>query len=224
MRVWKKEAFESFEELDAVCKMIGNDTKYKFCSGIEMNRYMSEYHDHIRFHIKSARLSDFPFHRVDSQRWDLYFELAHNASRLEKGSSEVLCYPCKRLVNDLEHQKRRTAAETPIRKLKRRKPSSKARLSYMSPASQAQRKKFGQYERTNTMRKLANYENSEIVLDHNQNEEMCKVVQSIGDNDLEKLYDEGEKHGVGKLMKEIWIADVEQRRKQFCDDQAKNSK
>ena len=82
---------------------------------------------------------------------------------------------------------------------------------------------MGQYERTNTMRKLAKYEDSEIVLDHNQNEEMCKVVQSIGDDDLEKLYEEGEKHGVGKLMKEIWITDVEQRRKQFRDDQAKNS-
>ena len=78
-----------------------------------------------------------------------------------------------------------------------------------------------QYERTNTMRKLAKYEDCEIALDHNQNEEMCKVVQSIGDNDLEKLYEEGEKHGVGKFVKEIWITDVEQRRKQFRSDQAK---
>ena len=140
MRVWKKEPFESFDELDAVCKMVGNGTKYKFCPGIEMSRYMSEYHDHIRFHIKSVRLSDFPFYQVDSQRCDLYFELAHNATRAEKGSSEVLCYPCKRLVDDLKHQKRRTAAETPARKQKRQMPSSKAKLSY---TSRSQTEKIG---------------------------------------------------------------------------------
>ena len=84
----------------------------------------------------------------------------------------------------------------------------------MSPASQAKRKKLAQYERTSTMRKLANYESSEITLDVNQNE-MCSIVQAIGDDDLEKLYVEGEKHGVGSIMKEIWVTDVEQRRSKF---------
>jgi len=93
----------------------------------------------------------------------------------------------------------------------------------MSPVSQAKQQKLAQYERTNTKRKLAKYEDSEIVLDHSQNEEMCKMVQSIGDGDLEKLYVEGQKHGIGKLMKEIWITDVEERRKQFHNDQVKNS-
>ena len=59
-------------------------------------------------------------------------------------------------------------------------------------------------------------------LDDTQNEEMCSIVQSIGDDDLENLYVEGEKHGVGKLMKEIWITD-DQQRNQLFDDQAKNS-
>ena len=220
MREWKKETFESISDLDAVCRVIG---KNKFCPGIEMKHYMTEYYECIRFHIKSVRLSEFPFQRVDSQRCSLLFELVHNASKAEKEASDVVCYPCKRLVRDLEHQKKRTAAETPTKKIKRQQPSSKARLSYMSPASQAKRKQLAQYERTNSIRKLAMYEDSEIMLDDTQNEEMCSIVQSIGDDNLESLYVEGEKHGVGKLMKEIWITDAKQRSKQFFDDQAKNS-
>ena len=127
----------------------------------------------------------------------------------------MLCYPCKCLVRDLEHQKRRTAAEMPTKKIKLQQPLSKARLSYMSPTSQAKWKQLAQYKRTNSIRKLAMYEDSEIMLDDTQNEEMCSIVQSIGDDDLESLYVEGEKCGVGKLMKEIWIMDAKQRSKQF---------
>ena len=142
MREWKKETFESIDNLDAVYMMIENN---KFCPGIEMNHYMTNYYECIRFHIKSVWLTKFPFQRVDSQRCSLLFELAHNASTAEKESSDVMCYPCKRLINHLEHQKKRTAAETPKKKIKRQHPSSKARLSYMSPASQAKRKQLAQY-------------------------------------------------------------------------------
>ena len=38
---------------------------------------------------------------------------------------------------------------------------------------------------------------------------MIKIVQSIGDDDLEKLYTESEKHSVGTIMKEIWVTDVQ---------------
>ena len=47
MRVWKKEIFESCDELDAVCKIIGSNTNHKFCPGIEMDHYMSEYYEAI---------------------------------------------------------------------------------------------------------------------------------------------------------------------------------
>ena len=215
MRVWKKERFDNCDELGVVCEMIGNDTKHKFYPGVKMNHYMSEYYEHIQFHIKSARVSKFPFSQVDSHKCHLYFELAHKA---EKESRDVLCYPCKRLLNHLKCQKTRTVGETPTRKLKQQRPSSTARLSYMSPASQAKRKKPAQYERTNSIRKLSNYEDSEMNLDDAQNEEMCNIVQSIGEDELEKLYTEGEKHGVGTIIKEICITDVQQRRKQFLDD------
>jgi len=42
MRIWKSEIFEGFDNLDAVCKMIGNNTNHKFCLGIEVNCYMTE--------------------------------------------------------------------------------------------------------------------------------------------------------------------------------------
>ena len=90
--------------------MIGNNTKHKFCPGIEMNHYMNEYHSIIRYHIKSVQLTEFPFHQVDSQKCQLFFETSHNATAAEKESSELECYPCKRLITDLEHQKRKTVA------------------------------------------------------------------------------------------------------------------
>ena len=62
------------------------------------------------------------------------------------------------------------------------------------------------------MRKLASFEASKIVLDDDQ---MCNVVQSIGNDDLEKLCLEGEKYGVAKIMKDIWLTDAQQRRGEF---------
>jgi len=129
-----------------------------------------------------VRLSEFPFQQVDSQRCFLYFELAHNASRAEKELGVVMYHPYKCLITDLEHQKRKTAQESPERRIQWQNPSSKARLSYMSPASQAKRRKYTQYDRTNTARKLVKFEDSEIQLDDPQNEEMQNIVQSIDED------------------------------------------
>ena len=59
----------------------------------------------IHFHIKSLRLTELPFQRVDSVKCKLLFELARNATKEQIDSEEVRCH----LVTDLEHQKRRTA-------------------------------------------------------------------------------------------------------------------
>jgi len=154
----------------------------------------------------------------------LLFHLAHNAKMEEKSSKEVRCYPCKNLVLYLKHQKRRTSAETPTRKTKRQRPSSRARMSHMSPASQAKRRKLAQYERTSNIRKLARYKESEIELDDEQNDEMCAIMEKMGDEDLQKLFDEGEKHGVGSILKDIWATDLDGRRKEFSHDQTTNRK
>ena len=158
MRVWKSGTCESLEEVIALCQMIGANSTNKFCPGIEPDEYEKECHDVICFHIKSVQITDFPFHRVDSINCKLLFQLAHNATESERSAQEVRCSACKWLTSDLNRQKKRTAAETPTRRIKRQNPSSWARLSYMSPASQTKRKKLAQYERTSNIRKLKKYE------------------------------------------------------------------
>ncbi|XP_065894808.1 uncharacterized protein [Dysidea avara] len=223
MRLWKKESFDTFEDIASLCKLLGDKSQYKFCPGLlQYDQYMSEYNKTIRFHLKKVRLTTFPFKRVDSVDCSLLFQLAHNATKEEKSSKEVKCYPCKSLLLYLKHQKRRTSSETPTRKTKRQQPSSRARMSYMSPASQAKRRKLAQYERTSNIRKLARYEENEIELDEEQNDEMCAIVKKMEDEDLQKLFDEGEKHGVGSILKDIWATDLDRQRKEFSHDQATN--
>ena len=218
MRVWKSGTFESLEDVAAVCQMIGVNSTYKFCPGIGPDEYEKEFHSVIRFHIKSVQITDFPFHRVDSINCKLLFQLARNATQSERSAQEVRCSACKRLVLDLNHQKKRTGAETPTRRIKRQHLSSRARLSYMSPASQAKRKKLAQYERTSNIRKLKKYEDNEVTLDDEQNDEMCNIVEQIWTEDLETLCKEGDEHGVGRLMKDLWITDNERKRQEFSTD------
>ena len=94
----------------------------------------------------------------------------------------------------------------------------------MSPASQAKQKKLAQYERTSNIRKFKKYEDNEVTLDDEQNDEMCNIVEQIQTEDLEALCKEGDEHGVGRLMKDLWIADNERKRQEFSSDQAKNGK
>jgi len=132
----------SVEDLDELCRRFSNGYKLdKFCPGIDWNLYEQKYHQVIRFHLKSVRYATFPYQRVDSVRCQLWFKIARNASLAEKAASEVMCSACKRLKADLEHQLKRTRAESPTRKLKRQSASSTARLMHMSPESQQKRKK-----------------------------------------------------------------------------------
>ena len=47
--------------------------------------------------------------------------------------------------------------------------------------------------------------------------------ESIQNEELEKLFQEGDQHSVGSLMKTIWFTDKE-RQKEYDQDQAKNGK
>ena len=94
----------------------------------------------------------------------------------------------------------------------------------MSSASQAKRKKLAQYKRTNGFRKLARYKENEVTLDDEQNDEMNSVVKKIGDKEVQRLCDEGEKYGIGSIMKDIWTTDLDRQRREFSYDQASNSK
>ena len=81
---------------------------------------------------------------------------------------------------------------------------------------------MAQYERSSSIQKLNKFEESEVVLNDEQNEEMNAVMNAVQDEELEKLFQEGDQHGVGSLMKTIWFTDKERQMKDYSQDQAKN--
>ena len=160
---------------------------------------------------------------LDSENCKLWFIPASNLPVAEKTAYEVKSPACKHLIHDLNWQKSHTVAESPSRKIKQQLPSSRARLQYMSPLSQQKRKMYTQYQRTKSIRKLARYEASEIILDDEQNAEMCSVMEAIQSEGIDKVFKEGEQHGVGDIMKSLWFMDKECRKSEFRYDQEHNS-
>ena len=194
--------------------MFGKKSSYIICPGIDPVHYEDEYHKAIHFHIRSVRLSEFPFSRVDSVNCKLWFLPASNISSAEKAASEVKCPPCKRLVHDLNLQRKHTLEESPSKRIKRQHPSSKAQLQHLSLASQQARKRYAQYQRSSNIRKLSRLEDSEVVLSDEQNE-MCEVMEAVKAEDSDKLYQEGDQHGVGSVIKTLWLTDKDRQKNSF---------
>ena len=180
----------------------------------------------IRFHLKSVRYRTTPFQRVDSVNCVLWFKPPVNGPLSEKSLKEVMCSACKRLKLDLDWQRKRTLCESPSRKIKRQAASSKAKLTYMSPASQFKRKQNVLMERNNDKLKLAKYENTEVALSEDQHEDVSAVVNKIEEvskDCLEEIFAEGDAHSVGTKIREIWMTDRREQLEQFNQDQARNS-
>ena len=60
-------------------------------------------------------------------------------------------------------------------------------------------------ERGLDKRKLTRYENTEITLSEEQHTEMCDIMDAVdwvGVDDLQRIFEEGESHGVGNKLKE----------------------
>jgi len=214
----------SVNDVKELCRQFCVGSGYKFCPGIDPTFYHSHYFETIRFDIKSVRRTAEPFDRVDSVNCKLWFLLASNATAAQKAAMEVQCPACKRLVHDLNCQRRCTSAESPSRKLKRQLSSSQARLSYMSSASWQKRKCHAQSERSNLLRKVEKFSQSDVTLTDEQHDEMCAIVEGIRTEELEKIFLEGSEHGVGDLMREIWYTDSKRQKQQFLHDQSKNGK
>ena len=56
---------------------------------------------------------------------------------------------------------------------------------------------------------------------------MCTIVtkiEEVGKDDLEKVFAEGDAHGVGAQIREVWVTDKKQLMDQFKADQSTNSK
>lgn len=209
-----------------LCEMFSSQSPYKFCLGIDWELYEEQYHAVIRFHLKSVRYCTTPFQRVDSVNCALWFKPPVNAPLSEKSSKEVMCSACKRLKSDLDWQKKQTLSESPLRKIKRQAASSKAKLTYMSPTSQFKRKQNVLMERNNDKLKLAKYESTEIALSEDQHEDMSAAVNKIEEVNkdcLEEIFAEGDAHGVGTKIREIWMTDRKEQLEQFNKDQARNS-
>ena len=170
MRLWKEGELTDTGDVIELCNILGHKSKHKFCPGIDPDLYEREYHQKIRFHIRSVRLSSFPFSQVDSVNCKFLFVPAANASVAQKEAMEVKCSACKCLTHYLNLQRERTLSESPAKKIRRQNPSSRARLKYMSPSSQQQRKRLAQYERSSSLRKLKKLEESEVLLNDEQNE------------------------------------------------------
>ena len=224
MMEWESGAVKTMDEAEDLCYKFSSKAGYKFCPGIDPDYYNTEYYEVIRFHIKSVRQTTAPFARVDSVNCKLWFLVAQNASQAEKTAQEVKCSACKRMITDLGYQKRRTEAESPSQKLKRQAASSRARLSYMSPASQLRRKSNAQNERTILTRKVERINKTDVTLNDEQHDEMCAIMDGIGEESLEKIFLEASEHGVGSLVKDIWFTDSKRQQKQFSHDQANNGK
>jgi len=74
-------------------------------------------------------------------------------------------------------------------------------------------------------KKLAKYESTEVTLADEQHEDMCEIVnriEEVSGNELEKIFTEGDAHGVGKQIREVWTTDRRQQLSQFKADQARN--
>lgn len=153
--------------------------------------------------------------------------MGKRASKERRDASEVLCCKCVRLRCDLDRQKRRSENESPAKKLKRQEASSKAPLTYMSPTSQAKRAQNQRMERGKDKRKLQQFQNANIPLHCEQDAELNDVVTIINrdfGNDLEKLFEEADKHGVAEKLREVWMTDVQREKTIFNRDQSQNSK
>ena len=119
-----------------ICGLLSKSEDYKFCPGLEKKAYFDNYYNFIKYHIKSVRIWEKPFTRIDSKDCLMWHQLSKNSKCSDKLMFKVPCGSCKVMICNLEHQKRRSEV-SPARKLARQKPSSHYKLQYLSPASAA---------------------------------------------------------------------------------------
>ena len=224
----QKGMVHNVDEALPVCHMISSEGDYKFCPGLDVSEYYDKYHSVIRFHLKSVRLWDRPFTRIDSKNCALWYQLKGNASAVQRSSDEVLCRPCKRLTSDLNHQRRRSDV-SPARRLKRQQPSSRYKLKYLSPASLRKRKAATQKERSNDKAKLSRLSEYDITLEDDQSDEVSEVLQTIEQKCSEELHavlKEADAHSssTGKSIRSSWERDRASHKAQFYTDQLQNGK
>lgn len=214
-------------DITALCEHYSSESVwYKFCPGFSRTEYDAKYFSVIGYHVKGIRVIDMPAHRIESSRCLKWHKIGKTSSK-ERKASELLCRSCIIQRSHLDRQVQQKLAESPTRKAKRQYPSSSAKMSCMSPFSQNKRKE-NQRSRTHTLKsKLDKYKDLDINLADEQDQEMesaMEVIEKEGSKELEELFEEGEKHGVGQKLHEIWSADKRQRKQDSKKDQDYNGK
>ena len=206
-----------------LCNGLLRSKGFVFCPGVDYQDYFDKYYSVIRFHSKQVNLVMSPFQRVDAKGCLYWYKLPKNATLQEQASDEVLCSACKRLLSDLEHQKKRSSLVSPRRRIKRQAANSNYPTKYLSPFSTKIRKKNMQTERSKDKALLSKYSKLDITLDDSQHDEMCKIVTELQDkhtDQLEEVYKEAIGFGVASSVREVWLMD--KQRNEFYCDQIKN--
>ena len=72
--------------------------------------------------------------------------------------------------------------------------------------------------------KLAKYKESEVTLNEKQHSEMCTILERTDNDDLEKLFKEGNENGVGDIIQDVWFTDKKRQIQEFSHNQATNGK
>lgn len=214
---------DSTDKFLELCSIIDPAGGYKFCPGIDINEYESEYFSIIRYDLKSVRRISDPIARIDSSKCAFWHKLAKNASIFEKPMDSVLCFFCKRLKGELGRHITSASKVTLLDKENRLRPSSNFPVKYLSPASQNKRKRRTQLERKNDKKQLKKYEFTDVVLDDDQHREMTQIMEKISKGSfIDDLFVEGNTHGAGELMKDLWENDKRYIKQEFEKDQKDN--
>ena len=216
----EKGVVDSANATDLVVKLCSkyspSSREYKFCPGIDKEEY-DMYRNEIRFDVKSARIMTEPFHRIDSVKCEMWFQLGERAPKLRRDASEVLCHHCVRLQCDLQHQRNRTSKESPSKRLKDKKHHHMLD-SAICLHSRAKRSQNQRILRGSDKRKLRKYEHTELPLDCEQDGELTDVVGIIDEqfqDELEKIYAEADSHGLGSKLREVWRTDAKRDKSNF---------
>ena len=188
---------------------------YKFCPGINPDMYKTKYHDVIRYDPKKLRRTVHPVQRIDSGKCKLWHKL------LEKDNmTDVMCSGCKCLINELNQRLKKVQNTTSEQKQHHVNASSRFPEKYLSPKSLKKKRQNMQQERTAL---LKNYTHTEISLSEDQHDQMCDIVDKVSNaKELESMFTDGDNHGVGLALRELWKSDLQNVKKELEGDQQKN--
>ena len=223
LKTIEKGSVHSEDDLCKLIEKISESSPFKFCPGLDFDKYTKDYADILRYDSKSVKLMSEPFTRVESNHCLMWHKLAKNSSIFEKDQEEILCQPCKKMKSHLAQRVRAALKVTPEEKEARLEVSSRCPLSSLSPASQKKRKGKLVKERYLYKRKL---EHMEVNLNDEQNDDMTNIVSIVNEEShrsaLNEVIDGAGCQNKSEAIRELWQRDAKAAQNQFKKDQASN--